>query len=134
MCPLTQIGNRRSNLGTPPARQLRRTQSTLPLSKMTPEDIALIEAEYERVHAATKSVLLSNSYPDCDAHQTELNTTISAIEGLEKHFDGLVKHYSHLRDVAAVQRRTLERDFENTKRAYWNLRKEADRSIPKNQQ
>lgn len=102
---------------------------------MTPEDLARIEAEYERVHAATKSVLLSDNPADPDQHQTDLNTVMGGLDATITHFDGLVKHYQHLRDSTKDKKRDLERDFDASKRAYWRLRDEKKRSgISPNQQ
>lgn len=95
---------------------------------MTPEDIANTSAEFKRVHGATPSVLRSQSLADIDQHQSDLNTVIGGLDSLVTFYDGLVKHYQNLRDEAKDDRKKLERDFDDSKRAYWRVKSEGDRT------
>lgn len=97
---------------------------------MNPSDIQRIEAEAEQAHATTAVVLLAQDIAEPEAHQVTLNTAIGGLDSLVTHFDGLVKHYSNLRDQTKDLRRKLERDFDNTKAVYWRLRDEKKRTSP----
>jgi hypothetical protein len=99
---------------------------------MKPEDIQDIEGEYARVHAVTPHVLEAQLSPQTlstiDQHQRDLNEVIGSLESLETHYDGIIK--SHQVKLARTKdmRRMLERDFDDSKRKYWTVRKDFERS------
>lgn len=99
---------------------------------MNPQDISNIEQEYSRVHAVTPHVLAAQLSPQTlasiDSHQTDLDGVIGSLESLVTFYDGTVKHYQNLRDVAQDKKKVLERDHDAAKRKYWQVKKEFDRT------
>jgi hypothetical protein len=92
------------------------------------EDIAAIEAEYERVHGLTPAILPLETLGDLDQHQNSLDNVLNALDLLETYYDGIVKKYQNLRDSVKDKKKALERDHDACKRRYWLLRNAGDRT------
>lgn len=99
---------------------------------MTPEDLQNIDGEYSRVHAVTPHVLTAQYTPQTlrsiDEHQRDLNEVIGALEGLEAHYEGIIKRTQALLGEVHAKKKNLDRDFDDCKRRYWTVKKEMDRS------
>ena len=91
------------------------------MDPLNPEDLQLIEESFQQALIGTDQAC-SAGIPDIQAHQGKIEEAIGGLESSITYYSRLVDHYKGFRDEQKDKKRKLERCYEQTKRAYWDLR------------
>ncbi len=98
---------------------------------MTQQDIEKILDMATKALNSAKLACTSQSRADVTAAKGEVNEALNGLDSLSTFYDNIVKQYQGKRDQIDDNRKALSRAVDSLKDAYYLLRDEENRNLPR---